>query len=503
MEKYYCPITHLVMRDPVSAEDGHIYEKEALKEWVSHKKTSPLTNEPMGGSFHSIHFLRNEINTWLEQNPEYLKDIYLKKITPNTLSEILNKQQYSDLLHYTDFCIKDKLLVYGEETIIINVERITEFPSEVYEVDEDSFEEDYEIDEADIINSYVTVTGVGGNLTESPNSSQSSSEDTIPLNLAELKKNKTKKKDSPKLKKFLSDVNKKLGVKGPSLWKIRDLRHIIKDYGYELKDDLISIIFKSLTPNDYEIYASESLAEIHFINYLLKKKVSQQVMVHIIKNNTHPVEIDFMSTVRMINDNEILKALILTQSIMLNNAQYKDIYKNYADSPEIILAIIKRNQKNKNLLDYICSSCDSKVIDLLINNLEEFNAPAVMIQYLFVNKALTTEHIDQLSDNSVGVKLTKEILENIKQSPMKSCDVLDKIIEKKIDSDTQFLLLTNGDKECVMFLMKKEVDKTFKMKVTKSRRKYLDADYPIERILWLNHELTSDDIKEILNLSGN
>ena len=43
-EEYYCPITHLVMADPVSTEDGHTYEREAIEEWLQKNNTSPLTN---------------------------------------------------------------------------------------------------------------------------------------------------------------------------------------------------------------------------------------------------------------------------------------------------------------------------------------------------------------------------------------------------------------------------------------------------------------------------
>ncbi len=31
--EFLCPITHLIMVDPVSAEDGQTYEREAIEKW--------------------------------------------------------------------------------------------------------------------------------------------------------------------------------------------------------------------------------------------------------------------------------------------------------------------------------------------------------------------------------------------------------------------------------------------------------------------------------------
>ena len=48
-EELLCPITHTLPLDPVTAEDGHLYERSAIEEWlVRHKATSPMTNMPMG-----------------------------------------------------------------------------------------------------------------------------------------------------------------------------------------------------------------------------------------------------------------------------------------------------------------------------------------------------------------------------------------------------------------------------------------------------------------------
>ena len=43
-----CAITFELPLDPVTAEDGHIYERSAIEDWLKIQKKSPRTNEPMG-----------------------------------------------------------------------------------------------------------------------------------------------------------------------------------------------------------------------------------------------------------------------------------------------------------------------------------------------------------------------------------------------------------------------------------------------------------------------
>lgn len=46
--EFLCPILHEVMEDPHTAEDGMTYELWAIKKWLRSKRSSPMTNEPMG-----------------------------------------------------------------------------------------------------------------------------------------------------------------------------------------------------------------------------------------------------------------------------------------------------------------------------------------------------------------------------------------------------------------------------------------------------------------------
>ncbi|CAF5121291.1 unnamed protein product, partial [Rotaria sp. Silwood1] len=41
-----CPITFTLFCDPVVAEDGHTYERQAVIDWIQQNSTRPLTREP-------------------------------------------------------------------------------------------------------------------------------------------------------------------------------------------------------------------------------------------------------------------------------------------------------------------------------------------------------------------------------------------------------------------------------------------------------------------------
>lgn len=65
---YLCPITHEIMREPVTCSDGYTYEKNAIGEWfMSGKYTSPMTNEVLSNTDYTLNIeLRNMIRNFLE-----------------------------------------------------------------------------------------------------------------------------------------------------------------------------------------------------------------------------------------------------------------------------------------------------------------------------------------------------------------------------------------------------------------------------------------------------
>lgn len=71
---FLCPITQDIMRDPVMAEDGYVYEKAEISKWMKQKSSgprslplSPMSGKPMKKTLIPNHSLRSEILEWLEQ----------------------------------------------------------------------------------------------------------------------------------------------------------------------------------------------------------------------------------------------------------------------------------------------------------------------------------------------------------------------------------------------------------------------------------------------------
>ncbi|KOO32291.1 sel1 domain protein repeat-containing protein [Chrysochromulina tobinii] len=48
MNEFLCPITFSLPVDPVTAEDGNVYERSAIEEWLEQQRKSPVTNLAMG-----------------------------------------------------------------------------------------------------------------------------------------------------------------------------------------------------------------------------------------------------------------------------------------------------------------------------------------------------------------------------------------------------------------------------------------------------------------------
>lgn len=58
-----CAITQELPLDPVTAEDGNIYEREAIEEWLKQQQKSPMTNQPMGAKLLPAFQIRAMIET--------------------------------------------------------------------------------------------------------------------------------------------------------------------------------------------------------------------------------------------------------------------------------------------------------------------------------------------------------------------------------------------------------------------------------------------------------
>uniref|UniRef100_A0A803VF37 WD repeat, SAM and U-box domain-containing protein 1 n=1 Tax=Ficedula albicollis TaxID=59894 RepID=A0A803VF37_FICAL len=66
-DEFLCPITRELMKDPVIATDGYSYEREAMENWISNRRSSPMTNLPLQSLMLTPNrTLKMAISRWLE-----------------------------------------------------------------------------------------------------------------------------------------------------------------------------------------------------------------------------------------------------------------------------------------------------------------------------------------------------------------------------------------------------------------------------------------------------
>jgi hypothetical protein len=69
--EYLCPITMELMTDPVILEDGHVYEKIAIKKWFETRATSPLTKRIVNRHILiSCHIMRSTIQDFIKKHSD-------------------------------------------------------------------------------------------------------------------------------------------------------------------------------------------------------------------------------------------------------------------------------------------------------------------------------------------------------------------------------------------------------------------------------------------------
>jgi len=69
-DEFVCPITCEIIREPVVALDGFVYEKDAIESWFTQSNRSPTTNEPLDSiAVVPCHTLRCLIQDFVNAHP--------------------------------------------------------------------------------------------------------------------------------------------------------------------------------------------------------------------------------------------------------------------------------------------------------------------------------------------------------------------------------------------------------------------------------------------------
>ncbi len=111
-----CPITTFIPSDPVVADDGHIYDEDAIRTWFSTSSTkSPITNQVITNDFTSIPIWNDIINTFERFDPD-LKELRIEKdftflANKDTICNILygSQNKHCRLKKFKEFKLSEKI----------------------------------------------------------------------------------------------------------------------------------------------------------------------------------------------------------------------------------------------------------------------------------------------------------------------------------------------------------------------------------------------------------
>lgn len=108
---FSCPITKLIMYDPVAADDGHIYERSAIQSWFDSKGCiDPHNFKLISGRFIPLVSLKEVIENYLDRFPEErMNQFQIVKNHKDNRLEVYTafiNDDYNKLLLYTKFNFK-------------------------------------------------------------------------------------------------------------------------------------------------------------------------------------------------------------------------------------------------------------------------------------------------------------------------------------------------------------------------------------------------------------
>jgi hypothetical protein len=94
-----CPITLELFRDPVLAQDGHTYERQAIVQWIEKNGRSPITDQQLSlEHLYSNHAIKKAIDyfekSMKNKNYQYILNIDVKRKAGRPLFQTFGKTIY-------------------------------------------------------------------------------------------------------------------------------------------------------------------------------------------------------------------------------------------------------------------------------------------------------------------------------------------------------------------------------------------------------------------------
>lgn len=109
--RFICPITDQLFLNPVLANDGIYYEKEAIEKWLKVKKTSPMTREKIR-TITDCKIMKQCVEAFIEMYPENRSEQYKEDLKEHQdfleeVDQLIDDKDYDELLKYTNFDIHE------------------------------------------------------------------------------------------------------------------------------------------------------------------------------------------------------------------------------------------------------------------------------------------------------------------------------------------------------------------------------------------------------------
>jgi ankyrin len=115
-----CPITQFIIKDPVIAEDGIVYEKDAITEWLSKNDTSPMTRKKISKKLVDCMVIKNLISDLIKLHPDLADRQYAYSI-----EEIIKTKKYVELRKHKNIDLKYLMDKNALHTLLKNTDAET------------------------------------------------------------------------------------------------------------------------------------------------------------------------------------------------------------------------------------------------------------------------------------------------------------------------------------------------------------------------------------------
>src|SRR5437016_3978199 len=96
-KKMVCPLTNKYYLNPTIAEDGYIYEKDAIEAYVKKIGLSPITDKPMSNIFYNCKFMKELIKKYCDRTGKYWIHFICRLCNKEIIKYVIDKK-YSMLV---------------------------------------------------------------------------------------------------------------------------------------------------------------------------------------------------------------------------------------------------------------------------------------------------------------------------------------------------------------------------------------------------------------------